>query len=77
MNMITNTAKGQQANLKEALRAAHVFQDAIYQIAQQAMHDANPHNVAWIVKEHDKIHGILKNLHTLCESHVFNDSELR
>jgi hypothetical protein len=76
LNMITQTSKNQQRHLKEALRAAHVFQDAIYQIARQAMQDTNPHNVAYIVKEHDKVSDIVRNLHTLCNEYTVEPHEM-
>ena len=49
--------------LEETRHAARAMQDAIYEMAKQAMRDMNPHAVAWIIAEHDKLDRIVRRLH--------------
>lgn len=53
-------------------KAARQLQDCIYQLAQAAMKDTNPHVIAWIVAEHDKIDTIQRRLHRLMETHYID-----
>ena len=63
------TRASQEENLASIHRAAAMLQDAIYNMAQTAMHDTSPHNVAWIVREHDKVNGIVRSLGRICSDH--------
>jgi len=65
------TRASQEENLANVLHAASALQKAIYTMAQTAMHDTNPHNVAWIVAEHDKVHMIVRKLDRLVTDHSF------
>jgi acetolactate synthase regulatory subunit len=65
----TATRASQEENLAQVLRAASALQEAIYTMAQTAMHDTNPHNVAWIVAEHDKVNMIVRKLDRLVTEH--------
>jgi hypothetical protein len=49
-------------------RAAHRLEDAIYTLAQQAMKDSSPHMVAFTMREHDKVHRIVRTITTLYEN---------
>jgi hypothetical protein len=65
------TRASQEDNLANVLRAASALQEAIYAMAQTAMRDTNPHNVAWIVAEHDKVNMIVRKLDRLVTDHTF------
>lgn len=62
------TASNFTSPLRNTMRIAHQFEDSIYQIAQVAMRDTNPHLVAHIMQEHDKINAMLKRLHNLVDN---------
>ena len=59
----------QEENLASVHRTAAMLQDAIYSMAQTAMRDTNPHHVAWIVAEHDKLNMIVRKLDRLVTEH--------
>lgn len=65
------TRASQEEHFAAVARAAAALQDTIYAMAQAAMQDTNPHNVAWIVREHDKVNGIVRALDRLCADHSF------
>lgn len=54
-----------QPHMDAIRHAAAMMQDAVYEMAKQAMRDMNPHAVAWIVTEHDKLDRIVRRLHSL------------
>lgn len=54
-------------------RNAAQLQDSIYQLAQAAMRDDNPHTVAWIIAEHDKVNNMLRKLHQITARYEFRD----
>lgn len=57
-----------QPEIKKLLSAildqSFKFEDSIYALATHACKDMSPHQVAWIMKEHDKVRGIVKRLET-------------
>lgn len=61
----------QEDNLADVLRAASALQEAIYTMAQTAMRDTNPYDVAWIIAEHDKVNMIVRKLDRLVTCHSF------
>lgn len=58
--------------LRNATTSAHQFEDAIYQLAQAAMTETNPHLVAYIMREHDKVNAMVKRMHSLINNLAYN-----
>jgi len=56
------------AAFRDTTSSAHQFEDAVYQLAQVAMTETNPHLVAFIMKEHDKINVMVKRMHSLIDN---------
>lgn len=54
-------------------RDAAQLQDSIYQLAQAAMRDDNPHSVAWIIAEHDKVNNMLRKIYRLTARYEIRD----
>lgn len=54
-------------------RDAAQLQESIYQLARAAMQEDNPHTVAWIVAEHDRVNNIIRKLHRITARYEIHD----